>query len=94
MLKCLTLKKLHIILSLRAYCLQYLLKHFYATEKLILQGVQGGIHMEERKKKQPEPQPANDYDDGNIPEIDLPKSSDATNVIPDEVPRRDGPGGE
>lgn len=50
--------------------------------------------MEERKKKQPEPQPANDYDDGNIPEIDLPKSSDATNVIPDEVPRRDGPGGE
>ena len=50
--------------------------------------------MEERKKKQPEQQPANDYDDGNIPEIDLPKSSDATNVIPDEVPRRDGPGGE
>ena len=50
--------------------------------------------MEERKKKQPKPQPANDYDDGNIPEIDLPKSSDATNVIPDEVPRRDGPGGE
>lgn len=50
--------------------------------------------MEERKKNQPEPQPANDYDDGNIPEIDLPKSSDATNVIPDEVPRRDGPGGE
>ncbi len=38
--------------------------------------------------------PANIYDDDNIPEIDLPKPSDATNVIPDEVPRRDGPGGE
>lgn len=35
-----------------------------------------------------------EYDDGNIPEIDLPKSTDATNVIPDEIPRRDGPGGE
>ncbi len=29
------------------------------------------------------------YDDGNIPEIDLPED-----VIPDEVPRKDGPGGE
>ena len=29
-----------------------------------------------------------DYDDDNIPEIDT------QNVIPDEVPRRDGPGGE
>ena len=28
------------------------------------------------------------------PEIILPPASDATNVIPDEVPRRDGPGGE
>ncbi|MBQ7839931.1 MAG: hypothetical protein IJ390_05520 [Lachnospiraceae bacterium] len=33
--------------------------------------------------------PANQYDDGNIPEVDLPKD-----VIPDEVPRKDGPGGE
>lgn len=32
-----------------------------------------------------------DYDDDNIPEIDLPGKKD---VIPDEVPRRDGPGGE
>ena len=32
-----------------------------------------------------------DYDDDNIPEIDLPRTTD---VIPDEVPRRDGPGGE
>ena len=84
-------KKLYIILSQRAYCLQHLLTHFSTTEKLILQG---GTSMEERKNKQPKPQPANDYDDGNIPEIDLPKSSDAANVIPDEVPRRDGPGGE
>lgn len=29
------------------------------------------------------------YDDGNIPKEDLPKD-----VIPDEVPRKDGPGGE
>ncbi|MBQ8527751.1 MAG: hypothetical protein IJ429_04680 [Lachnospiraceae bacterium] len=31
----------------------------------------------------------NDYDDGNIPKEDLPRD-----VIPDEVPRKDGPGGE
>lgn len=29
------------------------------------------------------------YDDGNIPLEDLPQD-----VIPDEVPRKDGPGGE
>ena len=29
------------------------------------------------------------YDDGNIPPEDLPED-----VIPDEVPRKDGPGGE
>ena len=39
--------------------------------------------------------PGNVYDDGDIPEIDLPKPSNVTtNVTPDEVPRRDGPGGE
>lgn len=32
---------------------------------------------------------SNLYDDGNIPNADLPKD-----VIPDEVPRKDGPGGE
>lgn len=32
---------------------------------------------------------ANAYDDGNIPHEDLP-----LDVIPDEVPRKDGPGGE
>ncbi len=32
---------------------------------------------------------SNLYDDGNIPKEDLPKD-----VIPDEVPRKDGPGGE
>ena len=31
----------------------------------------------------------NEYDDGNIPHEDLP-----LDVIPDEVPRKDGPGGE
>lgn len=34
-------------------------------------------------------QPANQYDDGNIPDEDLPQD-----IIPDEVPRKDGPGGE
>lgn len=34
--------------------------------------------------------PSNSYDDGNIPKEDLP----GKNVIPDEVPRKDGPGGE
>lgn len=33
--------------------------------------------------------PANEYDDGNIPQIDLPQD-----IIPDEVPRKDGPGGD
>lgn len=33
--------------------------------------------------------PANVYDDGNIPQEDLPQD-----IIPDEVPRKDGPGGE
>ncbi len=33
--------------------------------------------------------PANTYDDGNIPNVDMPG-----NIIPDEVPRKDGPGGE
>lgn len=32
---------------------------------------------------------ANLYDDGNIPKEDLPRD-----IIPDEVPRKDGPGGE
>ena len=34
------------------------------------------------------------YGDNNTPEIDYHRSrTQATNVIPDEVPRRDGPGG-
>lgn len=36
----------------------------------------------------------NDYDDGNTPEIDLPRESNATDLIPDEVPHKDGPGQE
>ncbi|MGN0355177.1 MAG: hypothetical protein ACI4EI_08905 [Muricoprocola sp.] len=37
----------------------------------------------------------NDYDDGNIPEIDLPKDSWITEHLPEsERPRKDGPGGE
>lgn len=33
--------------------------------------------------------PADQYDDDDIPNVDLPQY-----VIPDEVPRKDGPGGE
>lgn len=33
--------------------------------------------------------PVSVYDDGNIPQADLPQD-----IIPDEVPRKDGPGGE
>ena len=32
---------------------------------------------------------ADTHDDGNIPQVDLPQ-----NIIPDDVPRKDGPGGE
>lgn len=48
--------------------------------------------MEKEKKVNTYPrsqQPADLYDDGNIPQEDLP-----SDVIPDEVPRKDGPGGE
>lgn len=42
--------------------------------------------------------PMNTYDDGNIPQVDLPQKNtsknSATDIIPDEVPRKDGPGGE
>ncbi|MGN0399758.1 MAG: hypothetical protein ACI4EO_06485 [Blautia sp.] len=49
---------------------------------------------EQEKNGSPVPATKERYDDGNIPEIDLPHSTDAVNVIPDEVPRKDGPGGE
>ena len=35
------------------------------------------------------PLPENEYDDDDIPPVDLPQD-----VTPDEVPRKDGPGGE
>ena len=42
-------------------------------------------------------QPANLYDDDNIPPVDLPRDSYPVempeDIIPDEVPRKDGPGG-
>lgn len=38
---------------------------------------------------------SNVYDDGNIPQSALPDDKEGTSdVIPDEVPRKDGPGGE
>ena len=42
-------------------------------------------------------QPTNEYDDGDIPRVDLPRDSYPlempADIIPDEVPRKDGPGG-
>lgn len=36
-----------------------------------------------------------EYDDGNIPEIDLPKDSWITEPLPESTrPRKDGPGGD
>lgn len=54
--------------------------------------LKGWCNMEKEKKINTLPngqQPANSYDDGNIPPEDLP-----IDIIPDEVPRKDGPGGE
>lgn len=37
----------------------------------------------------------NEYDDDNIPEIDLPKQTWATEPLPESTrPRKDGPGGD
>lgn len=37
----------------------------------------------------------NSYDDGNIPEIDLPKDGAYVEPLPESTrPRKDGPGGE
>lgn len=35
------------------------------------------------------PMPLSEYDDDDIPQVDLPQD-----VSPDDVPRKDGPGGE
>ena len=46
--------------------------------------------MEKSKTNSEKKQKAqNAYNDGNIPHEDLP-----LDIIPDEVPRKDGPGGE
>lgn len=38
---------------------------------------------------------SNAYDDGNIPEIDLPKQAWAPEPLPESTrPRQDGPGGD
>ncbi len=47
-----------------------------------------------KKNFTPQNSKQNNYDDDNIPEIDLPENTDADNIIPDDVPRHDGPGGE
>lgn len=64
--------------------------------------------MKENKRRNfpLEKQPADLYDDDNIPPVDLPRDAYPmevpansvkempANIIPDEVPRKDGPGGE
>lgn len=47
------------------------------------------MNKDKNKNSTDNKQAKNDYDDGNIPEIDLPMD-----IIPDKVPRKDGPGGE
>lgn len=45
--------------------------------------------MKDETKNNTASESRNRYDDGNIPPEDVPQE-----VIPDEVPRKDGPGGE
>ena len=57
----------------------------------------GGRTMKEIKYCPPKKNGGNDGSSEPVkptPEIILPPPTNATNVIPDEVPRRDGPGGE
>lgn len=45
----------------------------------------------------PNMQPLERYDDGNIPDVDLPSEEDSARpdeTLPDTRPRRNGPGGE
>ena len=38
--------------------------------------------------------PANTYDDGNIPDVDLPQNGESVEPLPESTrPRKDGPGG-
>lgn len=49
------------------------------------------FNMSEKNKKHDE----NAYDDGNIPEIDLPHSSESVEPLPESTrPQKDGPGGD
>ena len=37
----------------------------------------------------------NEYDDGNIPDVDLPQDCDSVEPLPESTrPRKDGPGGD
>lgn len=54
--------------------------------------------MNEKMKTTPNNPPVSVYDDGNIPEVDLPQSKNAAEPVeplPESTrPRKDGPGGE
>ena len=54
--------------------------------------LKGWCAMTEKNK---DTQTKNTYDDGNIPEIDLPRDSWITEPLPESTrPRKDGPGGD
>ena len=54
--------------------------------------------MNEKTKTTPNNPPVSAYDDGNIPEVDLPQSKNVVKPVeplPESTrPRKDGPGGE
>lgn len=56
------------------------------------------VLMKEEIKTTPNNPPVSVYDDGNIPEVDLPQSKNAVEPVeplPESTrPRKDGPGGE
>lgn len=56
--------------------------------------MKGGVYMLKDDKENPKPQ--NEYDDGNIPDVDLPPREGEASVEPlpaSTRPRKDGPGG-
>lgn len=55
------------------------------------------MDKKEKASREASRKTSNVYDDGNIPQPALPLPDDkeeTSDVIPDEVPRKDGPGGE
>ena len=87
----------------------FLIKKFYIVPKTVLHNHTDSAHtnfdvryerrlniMCHRTKSFEHKNEENEYDDGNIPEIDLPQDEDASvEPLPESSrPRRDGPGGD